>query len=306
MIPLLLAAAFPTLFWPAGPDTIPALKAAGIGCVHVPIEQAAAWVKAGACHTPVPPAALESRQKLPVPGVQFRMNIASATRSPWVDANGWRFARSPAGHFLYDLPRGKAALAAAEAFAYGADAWLRIDPQDLEPLGRMLQFLKGVPGDAALRPLANFCVADDGTPTAGEVLNLLTRRNLLFTIASDARCEVRVQIGSDAANPSQFADKLRRQLGDDKRLLRIYGSELVLGRLVAAPDGSHARLHLINYAPSTMEGLRIRVLGSYSKLDLAVTGFDAAKPEDVDRTATATEFTIPQMGVYAVADLRRR
>ena len=34
------------------------------------------------------------------------------------------------GKYRYDLPAGKAALAAAEAFAYGADALLKIDPAD--------------------------------------------------------------------------------------------------------------------------------------------------------------------------------
>ena len=33
--------------------------------------------------------------------------LASPTRSPWIVANGWRFARQPRPKFVYDLPAGK-------------------------------------------------------------------------------------------------------------------------------------------------------------------------------------------------------
>src|SRR6187401_3537677 len=71
---------------------------------------------------------LTSREALPAPGVTARAGVASPTRAPWIVANGWRFTRQPAGKFRYELPAGKAALAAAEAFAYGADVMLKIDP----------------------------------------------------------------------------------------------------------------------------------------------------------------------------------
>ena len=309
---LLLAAAFPALFWQQGPETIPALKRAGIGCVHVPAEQAAAWTESGSCHTPVAPAALQARETLPVPGVRWEINVASATRSPWVDSNGWRFLRAPHGHFVYELPSGKAALAAAEAFAYDADTWLKIDPNDLEPLGRVLAFLKSVRaagGSVPLPALANFCVDDDGSALVAEVLNLLSRRNLLLraVAAPEPGCDLNVEIGSQrypkslAANPAQFAERLRRDLTDEKRLLRIYGSDVVLGRLIG--DGSRARLHLVNYGSSRIEGLRVRVLGSYAKGKLAAFSHDAANLEDYAVLDGATEFTIPEMGVYAVVDL---
>src|SRR5262245_49224656 len=73
---------------------------------------------------------LAGREVLPVPGVTTRPGVASPTRAPWIDANGWRFLRSKDAKFAYDVPRGKAALAAAEAFAYGANASLKIDPAD--------------------------------------------------------------------------------------------------------------------------------------------------------------------------------
>ena len=43
--------------------------------------------------------------------------------------------------------QGKAALAAAEAFAYGADAVLKIDPADLGSVGAMLTFLEASAGE---------------------------------------------------------------------------------------------------------------------------------------------------------------
>src|SRR6185295_3067276 len=88
---------------------------------------------------------LASRETLPVPGITARAGLASPTRSPWIVANGWRFTRDPGKKYLYTLPAGKATLAAAEAFAYGADAVLKIAPADLGDLGAMLKFLEGLP-----------------------------------------------------------------------------------------------------------------------------------------------------------------
>src|SRR5438105_5668519 len=57
---------------------------------------------------------LSTREALPTPGVTARAGLASPTRSPWIVANGWRFMRHPGAKFVYDVPAGKAALAAAE------------------------------------------------------------------------------------------------------------------------------------------------------------------------------------------------
>jgi len=40
----------------------------------------------------------------------------SASRSPWIDANGWQILRAPARRYYYDVPAASVALAAAEAF----------------------------------------------------------------------------------------------------------------------------------------------------------------------------------------------
>src|ERR1017187_1686382 len=75
---------------------------------------------------------------------EYHMNVASATRVPWVDANGWRFEREPGRSFFYDAPPDSAALAAAEAFAYGVEAAIRAAPEDLAPFARMLKFLSEI------------------------------------------------------------------------------------------------------------------------------------------------------------------
>ena len=83
------------------------------------------------------------------------------------------------------MPSGKAALAAAETYAYGADVVLKIDPADVGALGGMLTFLEGLPA-ADLPGIADLAVVEDGTAVTGEVMNLLTRRNLLFQVVPAA------------------------------------------------------------------------------------------------------------------------
>ena len=126
-------------------------------------------------------AELASREALPTPGLTPRAGLASPTRSPWIVANGWRFTRHPAAKYVYDVPAGRAALAAAEAFAYGADAVLKIDPADLGTLGAMLAFLEALPA-VDLPPVSDLAIVDDGSAITGEVMNLLARRNLLFQV----------------------------------------------------------------------------------------------------------------------------
>jgi len=251
---------------------------------------------------------LAGREALPVPGVTTRPGVASPTRAPWIDASGWRFVRHPDGKFAYDVPRGKAALAAAEAFAYGANVTLKIDRADAAGLKEMLTFLAGVPsGD--LPPIADLAVVDDGSTVTGEVMNLLSRRNLLFQAvpAPSDRYRVNVAVGTpayprdEAANPSAFALKIRRQLGDDQRSLRIYGSEVVIGRLTG--DAARARLHLLNYGGREIDGLRVRVRGSYRTGEARVAGAGRVALEDQVVADGATEFSLPRIGSYAVIDL---
>jgi hypothetical protein len=258
----------------------------------------------------LPDAELASREALPTPGITARAGVASPTRAPWIVANGWRFTRSPGAKYRYDLPAGKAALAAVEAFAYGADAILKIDPADEARAGAMLTFLEGLP-TADLPAIADFAVVDDGSAITGEVMNLLARRNLLYEVvkAPSPRFRLNVAVGSpeypaaDAADPSAFALKIRRQLTDEQRSLRIYGSEVVIGRLTG--DDRRIRLHLINYGGREIEGLRVRVRGAYGTGTAYVEGTGRVALQDQIAADGATEFTLPRLGAYAVVDLDR-
>ena len=233
----------------------------------------------------------------------------SATRSPWIVASGWRFTRHPGTKYVYNVPAGKAALAAAEVFAYGADAVLKIDPADLADLGKMVRFLETLP-PVDLPTVSDFATVDDGSAIAGEVMNLLARRNLLFQVvqAASPRFPINIRIGTpeypreEAADPSAFALKIRRQLTDERRSLRVYGSEVVICRLTA--DAGRVRLHLINYGGREIEGLRVRLRGVYADGEAHVAGAGRLALEDRVVLGEATEFTVPRIATYAVVDLR--
>ena len=49
-----------------------------------------------------------------------------------------------------------------------------------------------------------------------------------------------------AANPYEFAARVRAKLGDDKRLVRLYGTSTVIARLTG--DKSRARLYLLSFS----------------------------------------------------------
>ena len=252
---------------------------------------------------------LASREKLPAPGTAPRPGLASPTRSPWIVANGWRFIRNPERKYAYDVPAGKAALAAAEAIAYGADAALKIEAADADSVATALTFAASLPA-VDLPPVADVAVVDDGSAATGEVMNLLARRNLLFQVvqAPSPRFRINIAIGSpeypreQASDPSAFALTIRRQIGDDERALRIFGSEVVIARLAAG--GGRARLHLINYGGRQIEGLRVRLRGSYSGGEAHVPGAGTQMVQDLETTGGFTEFSVPQMTTYAVIDLR--
>ena len=298
----------PCVYWTQGTESRAQLATAGIRRLCVPPENAAAWRDAGFSAVAVSDAELASRERLPVPGITARAGLASPTRAPWIVANGWRFRRSPGRKYVYEVPAGKASLAAAEAFAYGADAVLKVEPADLNELGAMMTFLETLPA-ADLPDVADLAVVDDGSAVAGEVMNLLARRNLLYDIVKTASSRFRINIAlgtreypvEEATDPSAFASKIRRQLTDEQRTLRVYGSEVVLCRLTG--DAARIRLHLINYGGPAIEGLRIRLRGSYRDAHVYIAGAPAAAPQDVTVADGATEFTVSRLGTYAVVDL---
>jgi hypothetical protein len=185
---------------------------------------------------------------------------------------------------------------------------LAIDPADLEPVGRMLAFLASVP-DSDLPPFADVAVVDDASPPIGEVLNLMARRNLLFEVVRKEAPGValNVRIGSkafprdEARDPEAIALAVRRLLTDEKRSLRIYGSEVVLARLTR--DTGRARLHLLNYGGRMIDGLRVRLLGSWVAAGARAFGEDELTVEDLATADGATEFSLGLLGPYAVVDL---
>lgn len=302
----LLAVLLPALFWDQPATTAETLRKAGIQRLYVPAGKEAAWRGAGFIA-----AAFDRARAVQaaVPSVENRMDVASATRVPWVNANGWQFQREPGRTFFYDAPAGSAALAAAEAFVFGVDAAIRAMPEDLAPLARMLRFLAEI-HQPRLPVLANIGVIDDGSDTMAEVLNLLARHNLLFQVipAADPKYDLNIQLGTaaypveDAANPYEFAMQIRRRLTDDKRLLRVFGSNVVLVRLMG--DGKQVQAHLLNYGKAPVRGLRVRVLGSYPHAKLSAFATPDATLTDYHEHDGATEFTIPELSIYAVVDLR--
>ena len=244
--------------------------------------------------------------KLPAPGVEYRANVASATRSPWIDANGWRIERAPDRSYFYDVPEKAAALACAEAYAWAAKAVVHTSDAGAVAFRQMLNFVKALP-EADWPVMANIGVIDDGSSETGELMNLLTRRNLLYRIvtAPDPKLDLNVRISDyareEAGNPALVAQKIRSQLGDDKRLLRLYGSEVVVARLVGS--GARARLHLVNYASRPVSGLRVRLKGRWTGEETHGYGEPQLKLQDVTADGEATEFTIPEINTYVVVDL---
>jgi hypothetical protein len=308
MLIFFLAALLPGIYWDQSPQTAEALKKVVAERVYVPAGQMAAWKAAG-----IDAQAFDAAKfvKLAAPGVEYRRDEAAATSLPWVDANGWRLERDgERGRYYYDVPWRKAALAAAEAYVYGVDAVVHPEARDVPAFGQMLGFLRSIDGPA-LPVLANIAITDDGSEETGEVLNLLSRRNLLYRVvaAPDPKYDLNVQIGTkefpkeEAADAYGFATLVREKLTDEKRLLRIYGSDVVLARLNG--DDRQVRVHLINYGGGKVDGMRVRVRGEYPHGKLkAFAGKDSALTE-YEVVDGGTEFTIPQMSVYAVVDLEK-
>jgi hypothetical protein len=62
---------------------------------------------------------------------------------------------------------------------------------------------------------------------------------------------------------------------------------------------------LINYGPRPVNGLRVRLLGSYGQGTLFAFRAVGAQLLDYSSREGATEFTVPDINVYAVVDLER-
>ena len=314
MMLLALAAVLPGLLWNDAPDTAPALRDAGITSIEVPAAQAGAWKEIGGFS--IQSADLKNAVKLLAPSVLYRPNQASATRSPWLVSNGWRFLRNPEGSFISEVRGPQAALAAAEAFCFGAKALVQPDRAGLKPFAEMIDFLRGL-GDTDNTAVADVGFVDDGSSIAAEVMNMMVRDNLLFKLVPrpgrrpDPQVKITVQVGSkefpleEAKNPSMAAHEVRARLTDEKRSIRIYGSQVVVARLTTISGG--LRVHLLNYAGAErkVDGLRVRVLGQYPRHRLSAAGSPQEELLDYTTDAEATEFTLPELKTYAIIDLSR-
>lgn len=306
----LLLAALPGLFWEGGADTAPALREAGIKQIEVPAARLAEWknVPGVAAET----ADLQRAVKLLTPNVNYRMDQASASRTPWLMSNGWKFLRNPKGQFYYDAPGKASAIAAAEAFSFGANALVKTDAAGLKPLAEMLEFLGSVNAEP-LPPIADIGFVDDGSPASGEVMNMMVRENLLFAIVAkpDPRLKLTAKLGTkeypveEAKNPGVVAHAIRANLTDEKRSVRVYGSPVVVARLTGS--GDKLRLQLLNYSGATrnVDGIHVRVLGQYPKHQLAAAGSPGLELADYVADPDATEFTLTLLKTYAVIDLSR-
>ncbi len=253
-------------------------------------------------------------QEVPSPGVRYLPNVARATNVPWIDSNGWRFARGLRKANYAKVPAGSAALAAAEAFVFNVDAIVNPDPKDVDDLGTMLRFIKSQ--EAPPMPeLVNIGIVDDGSPAMGEVLNLLTRRNLLYKVVRkpDPGLDLNVQLGTPdfpaeaAANPYEFAARVRAKLGDDKRFVRLYGTNTTIARLTG--DAKRARLYLLSFGSRRQQNaepqaIRVRVVGRYRPAGFHAYGVsDEARLGDLRNPGNTTEFWVPDFTTCAVIDL---
>jgi hypothetical protein len=249
---------------------------------------------------------------VPAPSLRNVPNdgYAQVTLAPWVESNGWRFLRGVGGARYSHLPRGAAGLAAAEGFAFNVDVELVPDPADVPELNRLIEFLHAH-FQPPMPPLANFGVIDDQSLPLDEALNMLTRRNLLFRLVQqpDPTLAFTVRPGSNDfpldsfRNPNDFAARVREKLGDDRRLVRIFGSNTLIARLTG--DTQHVRLVLLSYSRSrAQQDIRIRLLGNHEPTALAAYGAPAdARLQDIQHVDDATEFSIPFFNTIAIIDL---
>ncbi|MBV9762995.1 MAG: hypothetical protein JO340_20710 [Acidobacteriaceae bacterium] len=305
----LAAVILPILFWQQGADTAPELRKSGVTHIAVPPAAAADWKTTGIVAEPLD---LASTIKLPAPGVALRMDEASASHVPWVSSNGWRFLRQPTAKFYYDKPSSPA-LAAAEAFTFGGQAFIRPAADSAESLTKMLDFLKTINFDHA-ESINDIRFIDDRSALSGELMNLMVRDNLLFQIVHSraADSKLTVQLGSKEYPTSTGSDanslvhRIRTNLTDDKRRIRVFGTSVVIVRVTGGVD--QPRVHLLNYgAPAHIRigAFRIRILGRYSKSQFHCFGTPNAQLMDFNAQSDATEFTVPSLNTYAVVDLAR-
>ena len=80
-------------------------------------------------------------------------------------------------------------------------------------------------------------------------------------------------------------------------------SNFVIARLLG--NRERARIHILNYANRPVVGLRVRVLGTYAHQSVMAFERPDLKLQDATVENGATEFTVPEISIYAVIDLTK-
>jgi hypothetical protein len=70
-------------------------------------------------------------------------------------------------------------------------------------------------------------------------------------------------------------------------------------------DANKLRLQLLNYGGRDIEGLRVRLRGTWRENGAYVSGAGRVAVTDLSAADGGTEFSIPKLTVYAVLDLAR-
>lgn len=238
--------------------------------------------------------------RVPAPGLQMRRNMAMATSAPWVDSNLWQYRRAPGKAYFCDVTGKSVELAMAEAYSQDIALALKIAPDQRKAFDEMTAFLTALPEGPAAR-WVNIAVSDDGSEAASEALNLLSRRNLFYQ-SGVTKAALHLRLTRDIANPYEFMQEARQKLTDEKRILRLFGSEITLAEV--RRDTTRVRIHLINYGTRAVESLRLRLEGRYSAITARVFQAPGAQLTDVTPDGAFTEFSLSRLPVYAVIDLR--
>ena len=310
----LLLAALPVLYWdqPAS-SSADALRRAGDREAARAARTRRGVEAAGLDATPLAADERAARVALKAPGIAARGDLASATRRPWIDANGWRYQRQPQAALLRGGARRQGRAGRGRGFRPRRRPGARDRSRPTSrPLGEALALFRALPEGPDLPALADLAVVDDGSFAAGELMNLLARRNLLFRPVPRApppTSPLRVELGSkqypkaEAGNPDALALKIRAQLGDERRSLRVYGSEVVLARLTG--DAARLRLHLSTTAAARSRACACACAarGRRARPSCSSTARSPSRPRCVQDGAT--EFSLPVLGPYAVVDLVR-
>ncbi len=295
MIALLLSI-LPLLLWDENPATAPDLKKAGIERIAVSGDPSS-WSGTGIAAVRADASQME---RLDTPGVDYQPGVAGATGAPWINSNLWRMIRDRGRDYLYEPPASSLPLAMAEAYTGGAKCYFRVKREDLDRFAALLRFFEGIDGPA-LPDRTNFDLVDDGSADMDEIMNLLVRRNLLFEPVRGHAAGGRMEVRKSEDDPYLFAAKIRSRIGDDKRLIRLYGSDTTLARLFG--DDRHARVNLVQYGRNPARGIRVRVLGHYRRIYLNTPDDELALAQDIATDETGTEFSIPVLKTFATADL---